>query len=139
VAPRGCLKIPHVPASSELGTCVSDYTDETQLPIYEAIKGFPGFWSIHKYAHRFQAQRVKTWRKVAQRGAAATKGARTALSARRWRWGRNTRTRLSALRENHTPCRPAAFTLPRAAVKRAACLTGRLRTPSFVGTEVTRL
>jgi integrase len=53
---------------SDIRLTAKVYSDETQLPVYEAIKNLP--WrqkkSVYKYAHRFQSQRVKTGRKPAR-------------------------------------------------------------------------
>src|ERR1019366_738597 len=65
-------------------------------------------WVAHRFAARagFLTTDGHGWARItkanaeAQRGGAATKGARTALSAGFWRAGRDSRTRLSALREN---------------------------------------
>jgi len=56
---------------SDIKLTVKVYTDELQLPVYDAIKDFRGLGGIHKYAHRFQAQRGKTGRSLSRRGKGA--------------------------------------------------------------------
>lgn len=36
-------------------------------PLYDAVKNRPRLGAMHIYAHRFQAQRGKTWRNLSQR------------------------------------------------------------------------
>jgi hypothetical protein len=51
---------------SDIKLTAKVHTDETQLPVYEAIKAFLGLGGVHEYAHRILAKAVKTWRSLSQ-------------------------------------------------------------------------